>query len=95
MVQKPDSGNMIIATKRDTQICYNAIMWTGKNKIQMQQFGKTMLQNYTRVNCRNTCKVYQDGLWKEMRVGEWVVVSERNIFIHMTHEQFEKSYYIQ
>lgn len=90
------NGNRCKVRHKTTGEVFPAIQWTGKNSIQIKQFGKAPYTEYVKVNCRNVCKVKEANStdWTVLKTGEYLVmVNIEKHTIYVYPQEHMKYYY--
>lgn len=84
---------MIDLVHIENGLSYKAIQWTGKNAIEVKQFGKTPTQGFVKVNCSNICYINSNGSFQPISVSDWIICCPDNKgFLAATDEEL-KTYF--
>lgn len=90
------NGNRCKVRNKVTGEVFPAIQWTGKNSIQIKQFGKALYTDYVKVNCLNVCKVKQANGpdWTVLKTGDWLVMvcTDRHTIYAYQQKHIEQYY---
>lgn len=64
---------------RETGREYWGIYWSGRNRAEVIQFGKTHEGNHIKVTCDNICLVKQLGMFRKIKPGQCIILDRYNI----------------
>lgn len=85
---------MLIVESRKTQAKYYALQWTGKNKAEFRQFGRTGHKAHTKISCIGQGMVWECGAWNIIGHDYYVVLTdcEPHRFQSYSPQEFKATY---